>query len=320
MSQYLGRRLNKSAVFIEASAEYAPYDVGVALSQSLGRNLVLIRVNPDVISINTARIDMCVKRWIPVFSRLIRVKDRFALFHAGDGEAPNRLCMDTSCSDLLIPDIYAMTVASELRKNGGLLPGSYEQLLSRWHLKSRYMFWRGGSTGVLPTGLPRSLHEFSLLPRVKIALRYAKMNGFDVKLSRVTQRHPVLQQECIQWLQGNGAYAPPTPESMFGHFRYYPDIPGNSLAWGAIYKYLAGCLVFKSDTSTRLSYYGMMEPWKHYIPVALDFSDLGEKRAWDEKNHEQAAEIAWNGCVVAHSYLKLVNKIFAGQVNSFLLG
>ena len=52
----------------------------------------------------------------------------------------------------------------------------------------------------------------------------------------------------IKWLKDKKIYAKPISERIFSKYRYYPDIPGNSLAWGTIRKYRYGNLVFKINS------------------------------------------------------------------------
>ena len=53
-----------------------------------------------------------------------------------------------------------------------------------------------------------------------------------------------------------------------------------------------------------------MEPWVHFIPIALDFSDLEIKLDWAELNYEQACNISWNGYNVANNYLRNIKTPF----------
>ena len=51
-------------------------------------------------------------------------------------------------------------------------------------------------------------------------------------------------------------------------------------------------------------FYGELIPWKHYIPVKNDLSDLLAKISWAKQNDEKAKEIAQNGRAFVQENLK----------------
>jgi hypothetical protein len=318
----LEQRTNNT-VYIELQDDYAPFDIGLAQGTCPGGKLLRISLSvhasQENAHANRSRIETCLRFWAPKFNRLISAQGKVALFSSGDNEIAGRLCMDSSHQEYLIPDIYAMQAALKLRCTKGFAPSTYDEFMKRWHSKSRYMFWRGRSTGLLPNGLPpRTLSEFRSLPRIDVATRVATIAGFDVKITEVVQLSRTIKDECIDWLKKSGSLGSITPEDIFQHFRYYPDIPGNSNAWGTIFKYISGSLVFKPVTSSALCYYSDLEPWRHYIPLTEDLSDLEDKHEWAEANTSASAEIAWNGRLATISYLRDINRRFAERVNNYL--
>ena len=76
-------------------------------------------------------------------------------------------------------------------------------------------------------------------------------------------------------------------EDKFASYRYYPDIPGNSLGWGTVKKFLYGNLIFKPNHKKQLLYYQFLHPWIHFVPVKDDFSDLEEKFYWSQENIDE---------------------------------
>ena len=104
------------------------------------------------------------------------------------------------------------------------------------------------------------------------------------------------------------------PEEKFGNYRYFPDIPGNSLGWGTIHKYLAGNLIFKPNHKKVLAYYYLLEPWEHFIPVESDFSDLEEKFKWSQENIDQSIKIAYKGYITIFDYLQNIEKYFMNSI------
>ena len=126
---------------------------------------------------------------------------------------------------------------------------------------------------------------------------------------------------CIQgrvvfsYLISEDIFASEVSESVFSLYRYYPDIPGNSLGWGTVKKYLSGNLIFKTNNEKQLYYYQFLHPWIHYIPVKDDFSDLEEKFNWSQKNIDETIKIAYRGYITIFDYLQNIDNYF---INSLL--
>ena len=53
-------------------------------------------------------------------------------------------------------------------------------------------------------------------------------------------------------------------------------------------------LIAKSPVGAREHFYRHLKPWVHYIPVAEDFSDLDDRRAWLTAHDDEAQRIARN--------------------------
>ena len=71
-----------------------------------------------------------------------------------------------------------------------------------------------------------------------------------------------------------------------------------------------GSAVLKVDSHFEQWYYSLLEPWKHFIPVAGDLSDLCEKLYWatDPANDAAVKSIADEGRKLA---LYIVSDEFA---------
>ena len=54
-------------------------------------------------------------------------------------------------------------------------------------------------------------------------------------------------------------------------------------------------LLFHHVTPTKDYFHDDLEPWKHYVPVATDLSDLREMFHWAERNPIEARAIAETG-------------------------
>ena len=256
------------------------------------------------------RVYSCLKIWTPLLIKLHRkIKADFKVdLSMCDGGAPNVASMDCEDPTLLLPDLYAMQAALNPEKYGRPLP--FPRFLHRWQQKVPLLFWRGGTTGIRSNGPITKIEDLEANLRVKTCLEHRKNEMTDIKISRVVQLSADFSAIAEKWLSEQTILAPSVNEADFGRYRFYPDIPGNALAWGTIFKHLRGCLVFRSTTSRSLYYYRLMQPWKHYIPVKPDFSDTDAAISWAQAHPEEAGWIAWRGHQVAHRYLRQIGSHF----------
>lgn len=87
-------------------------------------------------------------------------------------------------------------------------------------------------------------------------------------------------------------------EEMSVNYKYQIDIGGVSgTTWGGLrWKMCAsGGLVYKVDTWSQDWWHTKLVPWKHYVPVNSNFSDLYEMYQWAEQNPYEAYKIAVAG-------------------------
>jgi len=318
-----------------------PFRISLTVSESNlpDLDLVLTKPSSDVVNITVSpgliqqeafllrsRIESCLRHWVKPFWKSKVPVGQAIYFDCGDIGSSKAFSMDGPDENRLIPDIYAFDTAARLSnlEQQALEAQDFIQFRHNWNFLNRRVFWRGSSTGFLPNGeLAQTVHEFVNIPRISICLREKFNFMTDLKISQVVQAPPYQANRFNKFLRRNFIYSDPVPEVVFGHFRYYPDIPGNACAWGTIKKHLRGSLVFRimpTLASHKLYYYRFMKPWKHYIPVKSDFSDLSDRYTWAENNPEESAFIAWEGHNAAKNFLKKINKYFqkAIETNSML--
>lgn len=264
--------------------------------------------------LESLRVQQCVRAWMPWLVELHqRIGCDFRLnLSMCDGGQAGMPSMNGQDWATLIPDLYTMQAAVKLETYGK--PLAFPRFLARWQKRRPQIFWRGSTTGIQPGGPIRDVAGLQANPRIQICLRHRNHEACNIRISRVVQMDPGFSSAAEHWLNSEGLLALPVQEAEFGRYRYYPDIPGNALAWGTIFKHLRGCLVFRAANKRALYHYRLMQPWKHYIPVEADFSDLDTAIAWAEAHPEQAAWIAWCGHRVAHRYLRQVGPHFSDAV------
>jgi hypothetical protein len=73
-------------------------------------------------------------------------------------------------------------------------------------------------------------------------------------------------------------------------------LEGNDVSSGLKWALFSNSVVMaQSPTKTSWAMEELLEPWKHYIPLADDLSDVEEKMQWVVDNDVEAQEIAQRG-------------------------
>lgn len=78
-------------------------------------------------------------------------------------------------------------------------------------------------------------------------------------------------------------------------FKYVIYAEGNC-GWADRLKILltSGMLIFMQDTPCHEWYHSLLQPWKHYVPVANDWSNLLERIQWARQNDNLVLQIVRN--------------------------
>jgi len=138
-----------------------------------------------------------------------------------------------------------------------------------------------------------------LPPRLKIVtLSALNPNEFDCKLTK----HP--KEEVIwdipkrygtSYCQKDSLYATERGNNCnTENFKYLIDVAGwGGSSWTQTFKNLAmPGVLFHHETMAKDSYFYLIKPWVHYIPVNNDLSNLRERLAWAKNNEREAEKIS----------------------------
>ena len=250
----------------------------------------------------------CLKYWLPLTSNYCRTRGISGTFSfcSDDTDTSHHQTfnMDGTNIQWLIPDLFSLQESGNWMRPEQV--ETLEAFAGNWAKRPFKMFWRGSTTG---QGRITSLNQLQSIQRIAICRQFNGHPGINLKISNINCL-PSIRREAEDLLRAQGAWGEAVDESMFGNAKYYPDIPGNALAWGTIRKYLRGCLIFKPESERELYYYRLIKPWIHFIPVKSNFSDLHEKFIWAENNPRQATTIAWRGKQFATEYLHNIKDHF----------
>ena len=175
----------------------------------------------------------------------------------------------------------------------------YAERALPWHQRADRAFWRGSTTG-----RPREDRNWRTIPRVELAefaKRNASMGLFDVALSSVAQIEDPVQ---VAEIRSSGLVAGGVPWEDWGQFKYQIDVDGNTNAWsGLFYRLLTGSTVLKIDSPDGYQqwYYDRLSPWRNYVPVSPNLTDVIDKLKWLRANDDFAERIGKAGRELALS-------------------
>lgn len=161
------------------------------------------------------------------------------------------------------------------------------------------VYWRGALTGqvALTSDLEKDEYISSVFDRLqRTILCYLAQRYPDLFNCRITSANQWLYSEEIEArLACDELLAEPDPFERNLEFKYLIDIDGNSNSWpGFFMKLASGSCVFKIESPCNFFqwYYKYLTPWKHYVPVSSDMSDLQEKVNYIRRNPHEGQKIA----------------------------
>jgi len=145
-----------------------------------------------------------------------------------------------------------------------------------WSLKTPKLFWRG------------SMHGFPYMAYDSEGIRSQRQ-----LLIEWGSRNPEICDACSSHTTGKD-------EQL--SYKYLVDIDGEVNAWsGLFWKLYSNSVVFKVSSHFEQWYYKRLIPWKHFIPVSGDLSDLNEKFEWAVAHDIECERIASEGRAFAAS-------------------
>ena len=167
-----------------------------------------------------------------------------------------------------------------------------------WDERSNDLVWRGGMNS--PNSFDPEMagaRPHYAAQRLLACLALRDVPGTDVKFVRPNQ--PETAAAAYRTLAIEGEWL--APHTWLGR-KFALDIDGHSNAWANFFtRLLFGCCVLKvaSRYGYRQWYYDRLQPWKHFVPLAADLSDLAEKLDWVKRNDAACRDIAQHGRAVA---------------------
>lgn len=162
--------------------------------------------------------------------------------------------------------------------------------------------WRGSPTGFgLLANATMQPHDADLRQRVRMCLLVAQADGRLRVDARIVPGRGVPVDVSAAYRRA-GIAGDPIPERSWVGRQFAIDVDGNANAFSNLFiRLLYGCCVIKvaSPLGFRQWYYDRLEPWRHYVPVAVDLSDLVERIEWCRGHADECRAIASAGQALA---------------------
>jgi hypothetical protein len=172
-----------------------------------------------------------------------------------------------------------------------------------WRERSDAIIWRGTTHGFGDIADEEmSAGNRNLVPRTRMCLILKDVPRADGGFTRVRQSRSPRRDEAR--LRRAGLLVARVPLSEWAGLRFAIDVDGNTNAWSNLFqRLLLGCCVIKigSEQGFRQWYYGDLIPWRHYVPVKPDMSDLVETIDWCRSHLDECEAIAAEGQALAMS-------------------
>jgi hypothetical protein len=167
-----------------------------------------------------------------------------------------------------------------------------------WKSKISKIIWRGSSTDSYPDyNIPKNWPN---IPRLKLC-SLSKQSP-DIVNARL--HFPLFIKDKFYKKLQHYFVKDFFPVEDHIQYKYQIQLDGVVAAWPSLeWKLLSNCVIFKQESTYTLWHYKLLKPYKHYIPIKRDLSDLLEKLQWAKENDNEAQMIAKNGMSFAKENL-----------------
>ena len=181
---------------------------------------------------------------------------------------------------ILIPDFKALTGYSRLRQM--IQAGNAAH---PWREKEAKAFWRGSTAGGFLTA--STWNQIARSQLVLLSLKYP--GDLDARFNHVIQ----CSTDVPKIMKNRGMVSGTVSRGDHLTYKYLVDVDGNSCSFErCFWLLLSNSLVIKQQSPNIQWYYGALEPYKHYLPIKQDLTDLKEKIEWARQHDDEAQKIA----------------------------
>lgn len=181
---------------------------------------------------------------------------------------------------VLMPDFKALTGYPSLREEILKAKQKYP-----WEQKNPKCFWRGASTGGFLTS-----SNWTSYPRCQLVILSSQFPQIiDARFATLVQCTP----ETAAFIKSQGLLSARVAQGDHLKYKYLIDVDGNACTFERLFwLLLSNSVTFKQNSSNIQWYYEGLEPYRHYIPVKTDLSDLLHQIEWARQHDSEARAIA----------------------------
>lgn len=146
-----------------------------------------------------------------------------------------------------------------------------------WTERKEQMVWRGSDS---------NHHRFTF-NKLANSEHFAATGLLDVGINRMVRK--------IHNVERHGPLKESIPQLHFGDYKWIANIDGSVAAYRMPAVAALGSTIVKQETKYIEHWYRDFIPWKHYVPMANDFSDLDEILSWLTTHDAEAQRIGEAG-------------------------
>lgn len=183
---------------------------------------------------------------------------------------------------VLIPDHFSLTEAwrrdidETLKANQSVC----------WEDKQEKAIWRGSLTDVgVPGDYAPNLEKCPRFIISQLSVQFPDQVNAGIHIAESPKTISILSHaHVIRGVAGKKNHV---------RYKYLPVLDGHMCTYpGYQWRLLSNSVAFKQQSDQIQWFYGALEPYKHYIPIQNDMSDLIEQIAWARAHDEQVREIS----------------------------
>lgn len=154
------------------------------------------------------------------------------------------------------------------------------------NLKKETIFWRGVATGI---GIETK--DWKKTARCRLVLKAKELGNKNLLDAKIT-KYKHLDNAQIKIFEELGILGEVCEFRDFLSYKYLIDVDGYAAAWMSFFLKLASkSLVLKIESDYEQWFYNKVTPWKHYIPLLKDLSDIEDIYDWLVNNDKKVTEL-----------------------------
>lgn len=208
-------------------------------------------------------------------------------------------CSEQDFADVAIPTYDDWALAREREDGIHFEDSRVGQIFQpiTWKEKKNMAVFRGTSTGIGTTS-----ENNARMKLVKMCQKFPTL--FDVGFTRINYRpRKQYKNPYIQTVEERFKCVEPLSLQQQTAYKFIINVEGHTCAFRLSSELVSGSCVLIVDSAWKLWFQPSLVPYKHYVPVKNDFSNLITQMRWCLDNDQQCKNIAEESFSLVHSLL-----------------